>query len=83
MKWLDGITNSMDLNLSKLWSEGPGTRGALWASVSDWIRLSTEEKENVRYCYPDSTFISQELLMDFACDTTNQWTKEPFKLQPC
>jgi len=32
MKWLDGITDSMDMNLSKLW-ETVKDRGAWYASI--------------------------------------------------
>ena len=43
MRWLNGLTDLMDMNLSKLW-EIVKDRGAWWATVhgvaKSWIQLS-------------------------------------------
>ena len=40
MRWLDGITDSMDLNVSKLW-ETVEDRGAWRATVCEIAKLDT------------------------------------------
>ena len=40
MRWLDGITDSIDMNISKLW-ETVEDRGAWWATVHEVTKSRT------------------------------------------
>ena len=44
MRWLDSITNSMDMNLSTLW-EIVEVRGAWWATVHGVAKSQTQLRD--------------------------------------
>ena len=45
MRWVDGITNSMDMSLSKLWGDGDG-QGSL-VSCSPWGPKESDTTEEL------------------------------------
>ena len=51
MRWLDGITDSMDMSLSKLW-EIVEDRGAWWATVHGVPELDMTEQLTLSLSIP-------------------------------
>ena len=47
MRWLDGITNSMDMSLSKLWELGDGQGGL--ACCNSWRRKELDTTEQLNW----------------------------------
>ena len=46
MRWLDGLSDSMDMSLSKLWGDGKGRQGSL-ACCSPWGLKESDTTEQL------------------------------------
>ena len=46
MRWLDGITDSVDMSLSKLWEMGEGQESLAWCCPRDHKKSDTTKQQH-------------------------------------